>query len=372
MISENKNRILAIDLARGVSVLMVIIVHTLWMYGDVHTQENTWVGEVIHFIGKGTPMFLIAMGFSFLLSRNQSILLSCKRALQLLLLGYIMNFLKFVLPTIIGITPDNFIEAYGWSAPASANNLGYMLLTGDILQLAGVSLFFMGVLNHFIKNKYALLLLALVIAVATPFVRGIHMDILFVDYFLDLLWDAEYHVYFAFFPWASFIFIGMFFGKWYREKGASEITIFNRILLFGVVLISIGGALCFTNFGFHFGDYFHLGPGGTIYLAGFNLILIWLAYALVKSIKHNKIFQFFYWASKRVTTIYIIQWVFICWTMGALGYQSFGVTGVLVMLPITITCTLILQKSMDKLFHKEKPVSRKEKQQNIKALIKGA
>ena len=152
-ISENKNRILAIDLARGVSVLMVIIVHTLWMYGDVYTQENTWIGEVIHFIGKGTPMFLIAMGFSFLLSRNQSIFLSCKRALQLLLLGYIMNFLKFVLPTIIGIIPDNFIEAYGWSAPATTSNLGYMLLTGDILQLAGVSLFFMGVLFSSCKTS---------------------------------------------------------------------------------------------------------------------------------------------------------------------------------------------------------------------------
>ncbi len=341
---KTSNRILAIDLARGVSVLMVIIVHTLWIYGDTATQSETWLGSVVHFIGKGTPMFLIAMGVSFTLSRNQSVVLSIKRAFYILGMGYLMNFLKFVLPILVGTMPDNFIEAYGWAAPATIDNMIYMLGTGDILQLAGVSLLFMGIINKFSKNKYTPLLIALFIALITKEIHGFRLGIGGGDYLLDLLWGAEWNVYFAVFPWFSFILIGMFFGMWYKEKKNSTKYLFNSMGVAGIILMVLGGGLCYYNFEYHFGDYFHLGPGGTLYLAGFNLVLLWLANVLVTRMQANSVFGFFYYCSKRVTTIYVLQWVFICWGMGALGYQKFGVTGVLLLIPFYMLLTLGVQK----------------------------
>ncbi|WP_010181236.1 heparan-alpha-glucosaminide N-acetyltransferase domain-containing protein [Aquimarina agarilytica] len=371
---ENKqNRILAIDLARGISVLMVIIVHTLWMYANVPTQSNTWLGEVIHFIGKGTPMFLIAMGVSFTLSRNQSIILSIKRAGYILAMGYFMNFLKFVIPTAIGMVPDNFIEAYGWKAPATFSNMMYMLRTGDILQLAGVSLLFMGVINRFSKNKYVPLAIALVIVLTTKIVHGYRPGITGIDYIFDLLWGAEWTVYFAVFPWFSFILIGMFFGLWYKEKNTSIKYMFKRMGITGVLLMIVGGSLCVYNFEYHFGDYFHLGPGGTIYLAGFNLVLLWIANIVVTKISYNKVFEFFFYCSKRVTTIYIIQWTFICWGMSIFGYQQYGVMGILALLPLTIGVTLLVQKFiLDKLFFpKKKVLSEGEKEELVLKTLRG-
>ncbi len=338
------NRIHAIDLARGISVLLVIIVHCLWIYGDITTQSETWLGKAIHFIGKGTPMFLIAMGVSFTLSRNQSMVLSVKRALYILAVGYTMNFLKFVVPVLIGTVPDNFIEAYGWTAPATLDNMIYMLGTGDILQLAGVSLVFMGMINKWSKNKYVPLGIALLIALLTKEVHGFRFGIVGVDYLLDLLWGAEWNVYFAVFPWFSFILIGMFFGRWYKEQNKSNTYLFSRMLVAGVLLMLLGGGLCYYNFDYHFGDYFHLGPGGTLYLAGFNLVLLWLAHILVTRIKDNQVFGFFYYCSKRVTTLYVIQWVLICWGMGVLGYQQFGVIGVLSLILFYTLLTLAVQK----------------------------
>ena len=350
---SNSKRVLAIDLARGISILMVIIVHTLWMYGDTHTQSNTWVGSIIHFIGKGTPMFLMTMGFSYLLSRNQSLKLSIKRSGMLLLAAYGMNFLKFVLPTLVGITPDQFIEAYGWTPPATGANLIYMLLTGDILQLAGVSLLFMGLINHFSKNKYVPLIIAIAIMIVTPYVRGFRFGIVGLDYVLDLLWGAAYNVYFAVFPWFSFILIGMFFGRWFVATGKNTNFVFNRMPIIGVVFLGIGASLCYYDFEFHFGDYFHLGTGGSIYLAGFNLLLIWIAYLLVTYVKNNAFFQFCYFTSKRVTTIYVIQWVIICWGMGILGYQQFDQYVVLALIPVTMIVTLALQLLLDRLLTKK-------------------
>ncbi|TPN86862.1 heparan-alpha-glucosaminide N-acetyltransferase domain-containing protein [Aquimarina algicola] len=346
----NSKRILAVDFARGVSVLMVVLVHTLWIYGSIATQSETWLGEAIHFIGKGTPMFLVAMGISFTLSRNQSAILSIKRGIYLLLAGYLMNFLKFVLPTALGTMPDNFIEAYGWTPPATFDNMVYMLLTGDILQLAGVSLLFMGIINQFGKNKYIPLLLSLVIAFTTKEIHGFRLGISGLDYVLDLMWGAGWNVYFAVFPWFSFILLGMFFGKWYNERNKDQKFVFTRMLFFGIVLMIAGGGLCYYNFEYHFGDYFHLGPGGVLYLAGFNLVLLWISHTVTSKVKSNKIFEFLFYCSKRVTTIYIIQWVIICWGMGVLGYQQFGVVGVLILIPVFLSLTLMIQKGLDKLF----------------------
>ena len=347
---SNQNRILAIDLARGLAVIMVVLVHTLWIYGNSITQSETWLGTVIHFVGKGTPIFLIAMGVSFTLSRNQSIMLSIKRALYILAVGYLMNFLKFIFPIWLGFMPDNFIEAYGWTAPATVDNMIYMFGTGDILQLAGVSLLFMGVINHFSRNKYVPLLIAGCIVVLTREVHGFQIEVPGVSYLLDLLWGAGWNVYFAVFPWSSFILIGMFFGMWYKEENRSENHLFSRMGISGVLLMLLGGGLCFYNFEYHFGDYFHLGPGGVCYLAGFNLVGLWIMHQIVTRVKENGVIRFLYYCSKRVTTIYVIQWVLICWGMGILGYQQLGVIGVLCLIPIYLLLTLGFQKFvLDKL-----------------------
>lgn len=356
-----KDRILPIDMARGISILMVIVVHTLWMYGDKTTQSETWLGTLIHFIGKGTGMFLIAMGFSFTFSRNQSVLLSIKRGVFVLLTGYLMNFLKFIVPTVLGFMPDNFIKAYGWTPPATMDNMLYMFATGDILQMAGVSLLFIGIINQFSKSKYVPLIMAILIVLSSKWVHGFRIGIPSVDYVFDLLWGAQWNVYFAVFPWAAFILVGMFFGKWYKE--IKDIPfLFKRMASIGIILLVLGGGLCYYDFEYHFNDFFHLGPGGAIYLCGFNLILMWFAYFLVTTFKHNKVFDFIYYCSKRVTTIYVIQWTLICWGMVFLGYQELNVGNLLLLIPVFILISLLIQKLIDYL----KAYKRNKKQVNSK------
>ena len=272
-IKPSNKRVLAIDLARGMSVFLLIAVHTLWMYADVYTQGETWLGTAIHFIGKGTPMFLIAMGFSFYLSRRQSTKAIIYRALALFAVGYGMNFFKFIVPYFLGILPEAFIAAYGWEAPLSGAQLLYLVQTGDILQLAALSLILMALVLKLGESKWIPLAMAVFTAFVTPMVRGFRLEVSGVDYVLDLLWGAEWNGYFAVFPWFSFILLGMFFGAWYKEKDYNGGYIFNRMLPIGLVLLIIGGAMSYYNFEYHFNDYFHLGPGGAVYLAGFYLFL---------------------------------------------------------------------------------------------------
>lgn len=368
---KNNKRIEAIDFARGVSTAMLVVIHTLWMYGDQATQTNSWVGTIVHFMGKGTGMFLIAMGFSFTLSRNQSLILSFRRGIKLLAVGYGMNFLKFIVPIWAGIMPDNFIEAYQWTVPAKFENMLFLVSVGDILQLAGLSLFLMGIVNHFSKNKYVPLILAVVIASCANFVRGIQAGVEGFDYFLDLLWGTGYNVYFPVFPWVSFILTGIFIGRVYLESERDQAFTFKQILQYGLVFLAAGGVLCIYNFKYHFGDFFHLGPGGTIYLIGFSLLLTWFAKFIVSKVPANKIFDFIFYMSKRVTSFYIIQWVLICWGMGVLGFQTLNAMQVLLMMPVMMALSLLTQRLWDKIkpLGKAKKIEKKEEKKKEEAVL---
>jgi len=115
--------------------------HLVRLYATTALQSESAFGTVVHILGKGTASFLVAMGLSMALSRRQTPLLLIKRGLQLLLLAYLMNAAKFWLPIeVFNTMPEAFINAYGWQSPLSAGQLQFMVLTGDILQLAGVSL----------------------------------------------------------------------------------------------------------------------------------------------------------------------------------------------------------------------------------------
>ncbi len=347
----NTNRILAIDFGRGFSVSLLAVVHTLWMYADLNTQEHSALGHFVHFMGRGTPVFLVTMGVSFMISRNQSMLSAIKRGGIILAAAFFMNFLKFIFPILLGFMPDSFIKAYGWdpSIPLNTGQYWYLLQTGDILQLAGVSLIFMGLIRGLVKNKYIIFLIALLIAAVSREVSGLRLGIEGLDYLLDLLWGSQYNVYFPVFPWLSFILMGMFFGKIYLENNQDQNALFKSMFLWGVLLIAAGAPLVYTNEAYHFNDFFHMGPGGVIYFAGWNFTVISFFHVLVTKLPYNPIFRFYNYCSKHVTSIYIIQWVLICWGMGIFGFQNANQSTVLMLMIVFLTLTFLTRYTIDKI-----------------------
>ncbi len=357
------DRILAIDFGRGLSVSLLAIVHTLWMYADLHTQETSTLGHFVHFMGRGTPVFLVTMGVSFMISRNQNLKSSIQRGLWILAAAFFMNFMKFIVPIILGFMPDSFIKAYGWEAPLNLEQYIYLIQTGDILQLAGISLLFMGLVRRFVKNKYFILVIAFIVAAISRELSGFRLNIEGIDYLLDLLWGSEYNVYFPVFPWLSFILMGMFFGKLYIDENKNEKALFKAMLLWGVLMIIAGAPLVFTNSEYHFNDFFHMGLGGVIYFAGWNFTVISFFNLLVKKIPFNPIFKFLYYCSKNVTSVYIIQWVLICWGMGIFGFQNSKESTVLFLMILFLTLTFLTRYLMDRIQSTIK--QRKENRSNL-------
>lgn len=358
--SERPGRVSAIDLGRGGSVVVMVMVHTLWMYGDLATQRASALGYALHLLGKGTASFLVAMGFSFMLSRSHSVRAAQRRGLTLLALGYAMNLLKFVVPSLLGLTPDAFIEAYGFTPPASAAELLYMAKTGDILQLAGLCLLIMGPLRAklaahgdrpggLLQRRESLLVWAALVAAAPHLVRGVRAGVPGLDYVLDLLWGGEYDVYFPLFPWFAAVLVGMYFGALYLELDRDADALFGRMLITGLPLSALGLGLVLLWPKAQFNDFFHTGFGGMSYLVGLNLVGLWAVHKLAPRLDATRFGALLHYASRRVTSLYVIQWVVICWGMGVVGYQTLGVGGVVAAIPVTMAASFGLRLGLDRL-----------------------
>lgn len=342
-------RIRVIDFGRGLAVFLMIFVHTLWIYADGETQSNSTLGHVVHFIGKGAAAFLLAMGASMMLSRRRTLVDDLRRAVVILCFGYMMNVLKFIVPiSVFRSMPENFIEAYGWKSPLDGHQLLHLALTGDILQLAGVSLILLAFVRRFVRNKYVVLVLAFgVLAVASE-VRGFRPGVAGLDYVADLFFADHYHVYFPIVPWISFILFGMFFGMQLRETNFDEVALARVGLPIGLLALVAGAGLCWMDFEYHFGNFFHLGPGGVIYLLGINLALLWVVQKLVVGRKGNRFTRFLDFCSERVTTMYVIQWTLICWGMGLIGFQTLNAWQTAALMPVVLLATILVQLALDK------------------------
>ena len=337
-------RIESLDVGRGFAVFCMIVVHALWVYGNKTIQDNSWFGHVMHFFGKGTASFLIAMGFCFITSSKQSISSAVLRGFALLVLGYVMNFLKFIPPALLfNSMPENFVATYGWTLPLSFEQLKYMVKTGDILQFFGLSIIVLAFIRALVNNKFLMLVVAIGFAFLTPFITGREIDVKYLGHLVDLFVSKDFKVFFPVFPWISGIIFGMFLGMWFLELDKREELIFSRMFIYGLSLLVVGAILCFSNWEYHFGDFFHLGPGGIIYLSGYSFIAWWIFHIWITKLGSNPFFEFLKYLSRNVTSIYVIQAVLIGWGMGVFGFQQHGAIGLLWLVPLSFLVTVSAQ-----------------------------
>ena len=94
-----RERVRAFDLAAGLAVFFMILVHVLWHWGTPATW-TTPIGEAISYAAgpTATPVFLFLIGASLGAARRWSTRELVARGLWLFVLGYVLNLLRGVIP----------------------------------------------------------------------------------------------------------------------------------------------------------------------------------------------------------------------------------------------------------------------------------
>ncbi|HMJ46325.1 MAG TPA: heparan-alpha-glucosaminide N-acetyltransferase domain-containing protein [Ferruginibacter sp.] len=318
-----KQRILSLDLARGFTVMFIAPVHTMLLFSRPSVHES-WLGWIFRFVseGPGAQLFMMLMGISFALSGKKESKLVMKRAFQILAVGYLLNLLKFGLPFIFGLLPESLLKYL----EVSNDRHGFiqLLFTGDILQLAGISLIVLLACSKLFAYRFLYFVFAVIICFVSPLVWDLISDHFVFNAFLQLVGGQPPRVFFPLFPWLVYPVFGVYIG--YLLKGGIKIRIPK--LWIGTIIIACLGIIVY-----HFlnskseGSFYRTFPVDTCF--HLLLVLVWLyAWQLIsKWVPANRFFDLLCWLSKHITVIYFVQWVFIFWLLPVFGFQSIGFLG---------------------------------------------
>ncbi len=324
-----QKRIEYLDFARGLAILFMIFQHAVILY-DTNQGESSLLGIIIVLLGTApaAPVFMVIMGIFF--SRKKSVSLSkeLKAGLKLIVLGYLLNIFRFVIPDLFTL-----LESPVHSVLAEQSSLD-LFLSVDILQMAGYSWIFMAFLTKKRASHKTLLLLIIVVVFISPLIWS---DMTACTPF-GTFWGTDKNIYFPLFPWVIYPLMGLILGDYFTSVKRYKDNL-KSSALWGVGLLMIGFLLLIFFGEYHLfsaGDYHRSSISIHLMIIGFIGIWFWLCDLLVSFKQTSEIHSIFQLWSKNVTKVYFIQWLLLGWSVILLGENRFSV-GVSILFGVVIT-----------------------------------
>lgn len=209
----------------------------------------------------------------------------------------------------------------------------------DILQFAGLALMIMAIIQELKLNKNIILLVAFLISMVSPFLWGIQVNIPILDFFLDLFWGDQpvgfgiisNRISFPVFPWLTFPLLCMYLGETMKNSSNQNQT-FKHFGIIGILVLFIGLGISYSNFDYHFNEYYHSRQGAMIFMSGFVIFWLFITKWIVDKIPMNKIFAVLFKWSSGVTTIYFTQWIIINWSVPIFGFNESSYTTIILLI----------------------------------------
>lgn len=316
----NTGRQGAVDLAKVFAIFYMVMIHVL---DCGHADLERGIGYFFDAIGGeqfAAPVFMFCMGIGVAYSRRDTAPRMARRGLTLLVLGYLLNQVRF-LPVLIlaWIRHDPRLIQWELWRPAEV----------DILQFAGTAFLLLALLKRLGVKPVWTLLLGLAMSVAGSFVRKIDTGSLPLNLALSLFAGMSSRTVFSSFPllnWFVFVAAGQCAGQMLRRCQ-------DRDRLFGIVLPAAALAYlayaCWAvpqrtgMFGPDELNFYHLNLRDALVCLAAVGMQLGLCHFLRKPFGaglRERITQI----SKDVTRIYVIQWLLIQWVLWALLIEGLG------------------------------------------------
>ena len=294
-----------LDLVKAVAIIAMLFCHPVIRLGIHHAGYE---GEFLFFLGDvilgdytaAAHAFMFAMGVGMVYNRKNAPEDLMRRGVRLYLLGYALNFCRYGIYAladglISGVFEPETLEA---------------LFGPDILQFAGLAVFFTGILKKRKLREGHMLAVGVIlsaIGTAVPFIdTGSFAGNWLLGHFVYTTWDTSC---FVFFNWYVFVGAGLLFGAILRRTEDRDLLYKRLMTVSGCVMAAYLAATFF--FGAMFLSrarvYYAASTLEAAGLLSIDLTLLSAFYFLLKRVPASKL-QVFLEMSRSLTPIYIIHW----------------------------------------------------------------
>ena len=325
----------AFDLAAGLAVFFMILVHVLWHWGAPDTW-TTPIGQAISYAAGPTaaPVFTFLMGVSIGAATHSGLRTLVARGLWLVLLGYVLNLFRGVIPAALGfatgvITPEQVAPYTLW----------WLGTTVDLHHVIGLSMVAIALLRTRTRPGWLWLALGGGLVLAAPWLRSVTFGTPILDAPLTPFLGSAPNVYYAVVPWLVYPLAGAVFGS-ILARTPDRTAVFRRGAAIGFVLLVLGGGLILIQRP-SFDVFTYWRQPVSFVVAIFGVILLWLALCDVVTRRPriaNRLGVVYGW-SGRVIAIYFTHWIIVGWGVGVVGFRSLGLGPVLVAMAGAVVLT---------------------------------
>jgi uncharacterized membrane protein len=342
---QRRERVRAFDLAAGLAVFFMILVHVLWHWGRPETW-TTPIGEAISYLAGPTaaPVFAFLMGASLGAAPKRRFGSLAARGLWLLVLGYGLNLLRGVIPASLGLS-SGVITAQ----EVQPYTLWWLGTTVDLHHMVGLSLIAAAALRTRIEPNWVWVGLAGVLVLFAPPVRTFVAGTPLLDAPLTPILGSAPNVYYAVVPWLAFPLGGAVFGR-AMAMTPDRTALWRRATVVGAAILVVGlGLILWQRPSFDVYTYWRMPLSFAV--AIFGLILVWLAMCEVVTrvpLVDRRLGLVYGW-SDRVIAIYFAHWIIVGWGVGIVGFRGLALIPVLIAMAAAVVATHWLSKVAVKL-----------------------
>jgi uncharacterized membrane protein len=335
-------RIKSFDLARGFTVLMIAPIHTVMLYSRPEIHQTVF-GNVLAFIaeGPGAQLFMMLMGVYFSFHQQQTVLPVLSRSIILLLIGYGLNAIKFVIPLLLGLLPAAVQSDL--QVDNDPQGLLHLLLIGDILHFAALASIILYYVMRVRKYHYAALIAATLICFCSPMFWDMTSTAGFTDYMLQLIGGQPPRIYFPLMPWLVYPLVGLAIGYFLQNDNKK---LFPHLRNIGLGLLVGGLLLEMFVVKESSVSFYRTFPASTLQHIGIVLVILCIWEWMSKYVASNYFFTLLTYMSRNITQVYIIQWIVIAWLLPVFGYQdlnfSLSILAILSTTLITLAISLLI------------------------------
>jgi uncharacterized membrane protein len=334
-----RERVVAFDIARGVAVLGMILIHVQRHWA----QQDPWVGLpnlVLAVLGGplAAPVFMLVMGASVAWSHRIDRWSLARRGLVLLAAGLVLNIARGTLPLVVGqaagvVPPEGIGEFTAWS----------LLVTVDVLQLAGSSLIAIALLRPVIRHDAGWVMAAVTVVLIAPLLHPLGTVAPAADGILGVLWATGPSVYYPFFPWAVFPLVGMALGRAVRRDPGRGLTWRRPLVawgLAGVVMAVTGGLLLGQRLvTLDTWGYWRLEPLLALTLVGVALAWVAACAGIARLAGRTAPVRLLVTWGRGVTRMYVAHWLIVAWGLALVGYLALPLPETLAAMAMVLLAT---------------------------------